>query len=65
MEFGRTDALYSPIVSSTSQTVQHKGREESSPRQKGKRPPLPDTSSPPTTVEESESEPHHTIDIRI
>jgi hypothetical protein len=65
MEFGRTDAIYNPIVGSTSQTVQYKGREESSPRQKGKRqhPPLADPTTAPD--EEMEGEPHHKIDIRI
>ncbi len=63
MEFGRTDALYNPIVGSTSQTVQHKGKEESSPRQKGKRHPAP-LMAPTTVVDaEVEGEPHHKIDV--
>ncbi len=65
MEFGRTDALYNPIVGSTSQTVQHKGREESSPRQKGKRQPAPLAAPLSPSDQEIEGEPLHTIDIRI
>lgn len=65
MEFGRTEALHTPVVGSTSQTVQHKGREESPFRQKGKRHPASLPAQPIPSDQGIEGEPHHTIDIRI
>ena len=65
MEFGRTEALYTPIVGSASHTVQHKGREESSRRQKGKGPPAPQTTSLDQADELTDRDPDRRIDIRI
>lgn len=65
MEFGRIEALYTPTVGSASQTVQHKGREESSPRQKGKRPTAPQTATLDPADELTDRDPDHRIDIRI
>jgi len=65
MEFGKTDALYHPIIGSASQTVQHKGKEESAPKQKPKpRSGQASQASPPSEASaDRETEPAHRLDV--
>ena len=65
MEFGKTDALYNPIIGSASQTVQHKGKEESTRKQKPKprSGPASQVSPPSETSADRETEPAHHLDV--
>jgi hypothetical protein len=65
MEFGKTDTLFNPIIGSASQTVQHKGKEESAPKQKPKPRSVQASQASPSSAAspDRETQPVHHLDV--